>query len=241
MSKTIRFNTQRSDWFEIKNAGGKSADVYIYDEIGFWGTEAREFVSRINGLDVEQINLHINSPGGSVFEGNTIYNALKQHKAKVAVYIDGLAASIASVIAMAGDTIEIASNAMVMIHKPAVLMWGQADDLRKEADLLDKIEDSLIDTYVARTGGDREQIATWIEEETWFNADEAVEHGFADSKGEAKKAAASATKWDLSLFDNAPELPEGEVEESQKITPLSLLLRRQALIEKTTNHKDTDE
>lgn len=236
MSKVIRLNTKKSDWFQIKNAGSKSADVYIYDEIGFWGTEAREFVSRINGLDVEQINLHINSPGGSVFEGVTIYNALKQHKAKVAVYIDGLAASIASVIAMAGDTIEIASNAMVMIHKPTVVMWGQADDLRKEADLLDKIEDTIIDTYVARTNGDRDQIATWIEEETWFNADEALENGFADTKGEAKKAAASVAKWDLSLFDNAPDIPDSEGEESQnKITPLSLLLRRQALIEKTTN------
>lgn len=234
-TKIIRFNADRKDWFSIKNATEQSADVYIYDEIGFWGTEAEVFVKQIAGLEVEELNLHLNSPGGSVFQGQAIYTALKNHPARVNVFIDGLAASIASIIAMAGDSIEIAHGAMIMIHKPYSCMCGDAEDLRKEADLLDTMEDTLVETYVARTGGDVDQIADWVDDETWFTADEAVEHGFADTKGEAKKAAASLTRWDLSLFDNPPDDPEDPEDTNQKVTPLSLMLRKQALIELTTN------
>lgn len=232
MSKIIRFNTDRKPWFEFKNAADKSVDLFIYDEIGFWGTTANDFVTQLSQLEVEHINLHINSPGGSVFDGVAIYNALKKHEASIDVFIDGLAASIASIIAMAGDTIEIASNAMIMIHKPTVLMWGTAEDLRREASVLDKIEGTLVDTYAERTAGDREQIQEWMNAETWFNADEALEHGFADKKTEAKKAAASLIRWDLSLFENPPDVPEETEDKTEKVTPLSLLLRRQALIEK---------
>jgi len=231
-NKIIRFNTGRKDWLTIKNATEQSADVYLYDEIGFWGTEAEVFVKQLAALDVEEINLHIDSPGGSVFQGNAIYTALKNHPARVNVFIDGLAASIASVIAMAGDSIEIAHGAMMMIHKPTVLMWGNADELRKEADVLDMMQKSIVETYVARTGKEFDEIDAWCDETKWFNADEAVEYGFADTKGEAKTAAASLTDWDLSLFDNSPDEPENS-EDSNKITPLSLLIRKQALIEQT--------
>lgn len=232
MSKVIRFNAgDKKDWFEIKNMAEKEADVYIYDEIGFFGTLAEEFIFQIQNLDVELINLHINSPGGSVFEGVAIYNALKNHKALISVHIDGLAASIASIIAMAGDEITIAENAMMMVHKPAVLMFGQAPELRKEADLLDKIEAQLVSTYTARTGQSEESIQEFISAETWFTGTEAVDAGFADKLSESKRIAASLNKWDLSLFENPPEVKDEE-NESTKQTPLSLLLRKQALIEK---------
>jgi ATP-dependent Clp endopeptidase proteolytic subunit ClpP len=236
--KTIRFNVDQSrNWGEIKNVTAKAADLYIYDEIGWFGVSAADFINEIKSLKVETINLFINSPGGSVFDGVAIYNTLKNHPAAVNVQIDGLAASIASVIAMAGDTITIADNAMMMIHKPAVLMFGQAPDLRKEADLLDQIEQQIISTYAARTGTESELISAMMQEETWFAGNEAVTHGFADAVTEGKQRAASANVWDLSLYDNAPEQ---DVDESNPVTPLSLLLRRQALTEKLNQNEETE-
>lgn len=240
MSKILRFNTGKDrNWYEVQNMDGREADIYIYDEIGFFGTLAEDFVAELNSIDADLLNVHINSPGGSVFEGLAIYNALRSHKALVSVHIDGLAASIASIIAMAGDEVTIADNAMLMIHKPAVLMFGQAPDLRKEADLLDKIESQLVSTYAKRSSATPEQISAWMQEEKWFTGAEAVDAGFADKISEPKKVAASLTKWDLSYFNNAPDIQEHE--ESNTVTPLSLLLRRQALIEKTTNPSKNDE
>lgn len=236
--KTVRFNVDPSrNWGEIKNVTAKAADVYIYDEIGWFGISAADFIDEVKSLKVDTINLLINSPGGSVFDGVAIYNTLKNHPAAVNVQIDGLAASIASVIAMSGDTITIADNAMMMIHKPAVLMFGQAPDLRKEADLLDQIEQQIISTYAARTGTESELISAMMQEETWFTGSEAVTHGFADVVEEGKQRAASLNVWDLSLYDNAPKQ---DVDESNPVTPLSLLLRRQALTEKLNQSKETE-
>jgi len=239
--KVVKFNVDKSrNWAEIKNKTGEKADVYIYDEIGFFGVSAIDFIEELKSLEVNTLNLFINSPGGSVFDGVAIYNTLKNHTAQVNVQIDGLAASIASVIAMAGDTITIADNAMMMIHKPAVLMFGQAPELRKEAELLDQIESQLVSTYASRTGIEPELISEMIQEETWFTGTEAVNHGFADTLLQGKKRAASLTVWDLSLYDNAPE-SEVVDEESEPVTPLSLYLRKQALVEKITTKKEENE
>ena len=108
-------------WFQMKAASETSADIYIYDEIGMWGISARRFTESLIALgNINHINLHIHSPGGEVFEGIAIYNQLKNHNATITVYIDGLAASMASVIAMVGDEVIMPTNAMLMIHKP----WG---------------------------------------------------------------------------------------------------------------------
>jgi ATP-dependent Clp endopeptidase proteolytic subunit ClpP/HK97 family phage major capsid protein len=190
-----------SKGYQIKNLAGGEADIWIYEEIGetwFGGLSAKRLKDDLEALgDITLITLHINSPGGDVFDGNAIYNLLKQHKARVVVYIDGLAASIASVVAMAGDEIHIAENALMMVHDPWTYAIGNAEELRKMADMLDKIKGTIITTYVKRTGLEEEEIEELMAAETWMNAEEAVEYGFADDTVESLAAAAH---YDLNRF-----------------------------------------
>lgn len=186
------------------------AEVFIYGDIGGgWfddGVDAEGFAKEIAALDVDVIKTRINSGGGIVFDGVAIYNALVRHRARVVIEIEGWAASIASVIAMAGDEIRISEGSQFMIHKPWSFVVGNATDMRKEADILDKLESGLIDIYEARTDNSRDQLQTWVNAETWFKGREAVDAGFADAvipskTKEGKKAASGLTK----LFRNAPE------------------------------------
>ncbi len=176
----------KMNWYSIEaKADGGSAKINIYEQIGksFWsddGIGAKQFVKDLDALDVDEIQLHINSPGGNVFEGNTIYNALKQHKAKVTVTVDGVAASIASVIAMAGDHVRMPENAMMMIHDPLGIVVGNSAAMRKQAEALDKIKQSIVSAYMTRTTEDRSKIESMMSRETWLTAEEAVEIGFAD-------------------------------------------------------------
>ena len=195
---------KKREWYSIKNEV-ESAEIMIYDVIGedFWGegVSAKGFADDVKDLKVDVINLHINSPGGSVFDGVAIYNLLKSHKARVNVQIDGMALSIASVIAMAGDSITMAANAMMMIHDPWTMVMGSADDMRKEADTLDKVKASLITSY-GRTGKDSGVIADLMSEETWLTAQEAIDMGFADALTEKVNISNS---FDLSGFRHAPK------------------------------------
>lgn len=226
-------STSEREWFSVKNQTADAADVYIYDEISPYAVSAKGVVAQLNALKaVPTLNVRINSPGGSVFEGVAIYNALCAHPGTVDVYIDGLAASIASVIAMAGKTINIAENAMMMIHNPSAVVWGQAKDLRQQADVLDQIRETLINTYVTRTGGTRKAIGEQLDAETWFTAKEAVAGKFADKCVKGMKAAAC---FDLKQYNflKAPEMKpvEDKVEEKPLTTPHALRLRRVALLE----------
>lgn len=180
------------NWYSIKaKADQKTAEISIYDEIGYWGVTAKQFIGDLKALDATAIKLAINSPGGSVFDALAIYNALRQHPAAVEVTIMGVAASAASVIAMAGDTIVMPENAFMMIHNPLNLAYGNADDLREMADVLDKIAASLIGIYAKRTGLPDDEIKALLDAETWLNAEEAVTKGFADElQAELKVAAA---------------------------------------------------
>lgn len=204
MSKIIPFPAKRegSNWFEVKNATDESADIYMYDFIGdpWIGTDAGTVVKQLQSLKTKRINLHINSPGGLVFDGIAIYNALKAHPSEVITYIDGLAASIASVIALAGKRVVIAENAMMMIHNPAVMVYGESKALRKEADVLDQIKETIITTYASKTGASRDEIAKQMDAETWFTAAEAIAAKLADETADGMKAAAS---FDLSLYGYA--------------------------------------
>lgn len=186
--------------FQILNVTAKSADLFIYDVVGFDGNDATTVVKQIADLAVEQINVRINSPGGLVFDGFAIYNALNAHAAKIVVQIDGLAASIASVIAMAGDEINIAENAMMMIHLPSVFMGGTSEDLRKQADVLDQLTKTITDLYVARTGLKENEIVDMMKNETWLNATDAHAKGFATAITGKLKAAACA-EWDPKQFN----------------------------------------
>lgn len=193
----------------VAKADSNEAEVFLYDHIvsseeeaeWFGGVAPESFVKAIKGLDVDTIHLRINSPGGSVFAARAMEQALRDHKSKVIVHIDGLAASAATFIAMAGDEVIPAKGAMFMIHKAWTGMWGNADDLRKEADLLDKIDGTLAETYASKTGKSVDQISAWMADETWFTAAEMLEHGFATSIAETE---AKASAWNLSAYAKAP-------------------------------------
>lgn len=189
------------------NAADDAADVYIYGDIGGWwdGIQPDDIAREIAALDVATLNVHVNSPGGIVFDGIAIYNAFAAHSANVVMHIEGIAASIASVIVMAGDEIRIGESANMMIHKPWSFMIGDADDMRTEADILDSLEQSIVDIYTARTDNDADQVKAWLKAETWFRGQQAVDNSFADTitpnKKKEKKAARSRL---LDLYQRTP-------------------------------------
>lgn len=192
-------------WFEIKAKGDGTAEISIYDQItppGWGGQSAKSFSSELKALGkVTDLTIRINSPGGDVFEGQAIYSQLKAHKAKKTVYVDGLAASIASIIAMAGDEVVMPENAMMMIHDPSSLVWGTADEMKKLAATLEKVKATLVSVYARKTDLSREEIESMMSDETWMTAEEAVSKGFADRQSDALMLAAH---FDLSQFHNVP-------------------------------------
>ena len=204
---TSETKTNNQSWYAIKAKANDTAEISIYDEIGFWGVSAASFAQDLKdcGNNLKQINLHIHSPGGDVFDGIAIYNLLKNHPANVTVYIDGLAASMASVIAMAGNEVIMPENAMMMIHKPLGIHGGDAEDMRKYADLLDKVENTLIPAYANKTGKTPEELAEMLSAETWLNGKECVEQGFADKLAEPLVAMASIKSQKLEDFENMPK------------------------------------
>jgi ATP-dependent Clp protease protease subunit len=172
-------------WYEITNKANDTAEIWIYDQIGegFFtgdGITAKGFQKDLEKVNAKNIALHINSCGGEVFDGLTIYNLLKNHPAKITTYIDGLAASIASVIALAGDTVYMAENALYMIHNPWGMAVGDSNEMRKTADLLDKVRGSLLSTYADKSGLDTEKLTELLDAETWMTAQEAFDFGFID-------------------------------------------------------------
>ncbi|HLA35376.1 MAG TPA: ClpP-like prohead protease/major capsid protein fusion protein [Rhodocyclaceae bacterium] len=167
-------------WYSIKSQGA-TAVLSVYDEVGAFGVSAATFIEQLAAIgDVRTITLLMNSPGGSVQDGAAIYNALKSHPARVIVEITGWALSIASYIAMAGDTIRIADNALMMIHAPWLNASGNSDELRKSADVLDKAASSMVSAYEQKSGKSKAQIIDIMAAETWFTASEAQAAGFAD-------------------------------------------------------------
>jgi len=167
-------------WFNLQNATQQEATLSIFDEIGGWGTTANELMAELDQVTAATLHVELFSPGGYIDEGVQIYNALRKHPARVVVHIDSLAASIASVIAMAGDEIHMAENAMMMIHDPWSGVMGNADDMRKQADVLDKLKASIVLTYAKRTGMNSSEIESLMTEETWMSAADAFEKGFID-------------------------------------------------------------
>ena len=187
------------NWFEINNKGKETADVWIYSEIGSFDVNAKSFIEELKEVKGKDLNVHINSLGGSVFDGLAIYNALKSHEGKVTTMVEGIAASIASVIAMAGDTISMAKNSLFMIHNPFTMAGGDADELRKTANVLDKIRDEIANIYSSKSEHDVETLVGLMSAETWFNADETLEMGLANSIGDSVEIVNS---YDISKFNN---------------------------------------
>jgi ATP-dependent Clp endopeptidase proteolytic subunit ClpP len=188
------------NWYNIKaEASSKSADVYIFDEIGTFGLTAQSFIEEIKSYKNTPMSLHINCVGGDVFEGMAIYNVLKKRTARTTVYIEGIAASMGSVIALAGDDVVMAENSLFMIHNAWGGAMGEATEIRKTAALLDKISGEIADIYTKKTNLPYNRVKEMMDEETWLSADEAFNLGFIDSISDAIKVAA---KYDVSKFKN---------------------------------------
>ena len=197
-------------FYEFRALAGSAAELWIYEEVGgdWWstGVTAVDLCQELAQLNVMSIDVRINSPGGSVSDGLAIYNALKRHPANVTTYIDGLAASIASVIALAGNTVVMAENALFMIHNPWTCAQGDSDDMRKAADILDKFGESIATAYCNKTGMSQEEVLAAMDVGTWYTATEAKAAGFVDQIGDELQIAASAKKFDLKQrgFKNMP-------------------------------------
>ncbi|WP_147565138.1 head maturation protease, ClpP-related [Clostridium tyrobutyricum] len=191
MSKGKKF------WKFNAKENSDEGELLLYGDISdstWWGDEItpKNFKEELDSLgDIKTLNVYINSGGGDVFAGQAIYSMLKRDDATVNVYIDGLAASIASIIAMAGDNVKMPKNAMLMVHNPWSFGMGNANDFRKLADDLDKVRESMISVYEDKTGMEKESIVELLDAETWMTAEEALEFGFADEIEEEKQVAAS--------------------------------------------------
>lgn len=191
-------------WYSIQaKAEADHADVLIYDYIGWGGVTAADFAKELQAVQAKTITVRLNTPGGDVFDGLAIHNSLRAHGATIKVKVDGLAASIGSIIAMAGSTITMGESAFLMIHNPWALIIGNAKDMRDMADTLDKIGSSLAGVYATRPNITKEQAQGWMNAETWFTADEAVAAGLADAV-ETPPAADNRTQFDLSGYANVP-------------------------------------
>lgn len=186
--------------------GVDEATIYIYDMIdAYWGVSATEFIAALNSVsDAKVLHLRINSPGGDVFEGRAIVEAIKRFAGKTIAHVDSLAASAASSIAIAADEVEIAAGAFLMIHNASGMVWGDKTDMRTTADLLEKVEGTIVTDYMAKTGKTAEEIVAWMNAETWFTGDEAVANGFADRIATAPDGTSNKA-WNLAAFDKAPK------------------------------------
>lgn len=221
MARILDFKVSQ-DKLKLVNKANDTAEIYIYDSIGdsFWGDSisAKSFTEMLNKVDpkTKTLNVRINSPGGDVFDGISIYNLLQAKKKtmKVVCYIDGLAASIASIIALAGEEIIMGHGALMMIHKPMAGVYGNAEELDKMINRLDDVEEQLISIYAKKTGKGRAELRAMLSAETWMDSTQALDHGFSTKTSDDEvKIAASAmgAKW----FHNAPKL-ENTVEKEIK-------------------------
>ena len=182
----------------VKALGADTTELMLYDEIGYWGVTAKQFNGALSAVTTPKISLRINSPGGDVFDGYAMFNALKSHSAEAAVTIDGLAASAASVVALGGDTVAMADPSMMMIHRAWTVAMGNAGDMRATADVLAKVDGQIADVYSQKTGKSSKAMLELMDAETWLTAQEAADLGLVDqviappADDDADDAAASA-------------------------------------------------
>ena len=187
-------------WYNIQGkATDAVAEVYIFDEIGAYGITAQDFISEMKEYKDTPVNLRINCIGGDVFDGMAMYNIIKKREAKTTAYIEGIAASMGSVIALAADEVVMAENSLFMIHNAWGGAMGEAEDMRKTASVLEKISGEIASIYKRKTRLSLDRITDMMDEETWLNAEEAYELGFIDSISDSIKVAA---KYDVSKFKN---------------------------------------
>ena len=247
LTRLLALNQSRGV-FKAEKTATDEATLYLYDVIvsdSYWGGVAPlDFIKELMALDAPVIHLRINSPGGDVFAARAMEQAIREHTSQIIAHIDGYAASAASYLALAADEVRIAAGGFFMIHKAWTLAYGNSADLQQTANLLDKIDQSLVKTYAEATGQDAAQIEQWMAEETWFTAEESVKFGFADSIASGSdKTASNQVQWDLSAYEKAPkpaaatnQAPAAELKQpdpAPELAPdLSNHYRRLALAEK---------
>lgn len=190
-------------------SSGKETTIYLHGVIGGWWGDIDEtaFIKALKDSDADVIHLRIDSPGGDVFAARAMMTAIAQHPAKVIAHVDGLAASAATGLCMACDEVEITAGAGFMIHNAWTIAIGNKGDMAKTGELLAKIDTGLADDYARRTGKSADDVAALMDDETWFTADEAIAHGFADRKVEVVEKRSQNT-WNLSAYQNAPKPEE---------------------------------
>ena len=224
-------------FWTFKALANNEGELYLYGEVAsaesWWGdgeeVTPKGFKAELDALgDISTLNVYVNSPGGDVFAGQAIYSQLKRYKATVNVHIDGLAASIASVIAMAGDTIHMPSNSMMMIHNAWSIAMGNAKDFRKMADDLDKIGLSIQETYLAKaTGLEKDKLVELLDAETWLTAQECMDLGLCDVVEEEKAIAASVQDLEiLAKYKNTPKFIKVEDHKEEEPSPDELLKQK---------------
>ena len=217
-------------WFEIKNAAAEVAEVSIFDEISPWGVTAQDFVSALSGITAPTVNLHLNTPGGDVYDGIAIYNSIKDHPARFNAYIPGLAASIGTVIAMAADSITVAPHARMMIHDAWMIAAGNAEDFAKHTARLEATSQNIAEIYAERSQGKTaDEWRALMKAETWFTDQEAVDAGLADAVGRSNdsKSLRQAALFNLKRFRDgeriAARLREEAGDEPIEETPEELM------------------
>lgn len=204
----ILAGTPPRSWYAVnrKAEAQDEVEVSIYDEIGAWGVDAKTFVNEIRGITAKRINVRLNTPGGDVFDGTAIHNALRAHPAEVVVHIEGVAASAGSFIALAGDEVRMANNAYYMIHNASGGVFGGADDMRTYASLLEKINGNIASMYAAKSGKDPDHYRELMDAETWFTSDEALAEGLIDTVYAAAPAKlASRAAACTSVYNKIPD------------------------------------
>jgi ATP-dependent Clp protease protease subunit len=216
LPKLLRDNADRPRDFRVVAKGNDEAELYIYDVIGedFWtggGVTADKFMKAVDEAKASTIHLRINSPGGDVFEARAIVSYMERSNVRFVAHVDALAASAASVIAVAADEVLMAPGSMMMIHNAWTLAMGDKHAMLDTASLLEKIDGTIADQYAAKTGMDRAEIAALMDAETWMTPEEAKAQGFADGFEEKSKA---KNAWNLAAYAKAPEavVPESAPE-----------------------------
>jgi len=199
----------KPDWFKVQAISDDETEIMIYDVIGWPFISADNFVRALAEITAKTVTVRINSPGGDVFDGMAIFNALKTYNGKVVTRIEGIAASMASVIALAGKEVQAYANTMYMIHEPYAFTAGNQYSLRELADILEKMSGQMIDIYSSNASPGKREIAQMMKDEAWLTAKEAKEKGFIDTVLDGKGAKA---QFDLSMFSNVPDGLDGSRE-----------------------------
>lgn len=206
--KNEKFNDQvpkiNKKFEAVTNTAASTTEIIVYGDIGdsWWGDSisASDIDHALKDVKTDNITVRINSPGGNAFDGITIYNRLKDHPAKVKVIVDGWACSAASIIAMSADELVMNTGSMLMIHQASIGIFGNKDELEKEAELLGKLDSNLVDIYMTKALVDRKEIEQMVKNETWFTAEEAIAIGFASSVEDTNE---DTTNQDAEAFKNS--------------------------------------